>query len=131
MKTLVYILLLFSCSALKAQITSTQIKNDLAGKEWRIVKYETFGVEAEPKAEQLNDKVLLNKDMTFFIIEGGKEYHGTWSVLSEANILCKSQTGEWTRAYKVISIVEKAASIEYQDADLNRTLYRLEISNSK
>ncbi|MDB5272927.1 MAG: hypothetical protein JWO58_1294 [Chitinophagaceae bacterium] len=127
MKTILFFLLALSCFSLKAQITSTQIKNELAGKEWKIAKYETFGVEAEPKPEQVNDKMTLNKDMTFFIVEDGKEYFGNWSIQSEAYINCKSKTGEWSRQYKVISIAEKNATIEYQDSDLTRILYRLEL----
>ncbi|MDB5257381.1 MAG: hypothetical protein JWM14_2076 [Chitinophagaceae bacterium] len=127
MKTIVSLLLVLCCYTLKAQITTGQIKNDLAGKEWKIVKYETFGVEEEPKVEQLNDKLVLNKDMTFFIIENGKEYLGNWTSTLEGKINCKSKTGEWSRTYKVITIAEKTATIEYQDADLTRTLYRLEV----
>jgi hypothetical protein len=127
MKTHFTLLLALCCFSLKAQMTSTQVNNELAGKEWLIVKYETFGVEEEPKAEQVKDKVVFNKDKTFFIIENGKEYHGKWMVQSEINIVCKSQAGEWSRTYKVISIAEKTATIEYQDADLTRTLYRLEL----
>lgn len=126
MKTIVSLLLVLCCSTLKAQITAAQIKNDLAGKEWKIVKYETFGVEEEPKAEQLNDKLLLNKDMSFFVVENGKEYLGSWTSTAEGKINCKSKTGEWSRIYKVLSITEKTATIEYQGPDLTRTLYRLE-----
>lgn len=126
MKTIVSLLLVLCCYTLKAQITTTQIKNDLAGKEWKIIKYETFGVEEDPKAEQLNDKISLNKDLTFFIIENGKEYLGNWAVQPDGKVACKSKTGEWSRAYKVISIADKTATIEYQGPDLTRTLYRLE-----
>jgi hypothetical protein len=126
MKTIVSLLLVLCCYTLKAQITTAQIKTDLAGKEWKIVKYETFGVEEEPRAEQLNDKLLLNKDMTFFIIENGKEYLGNWTVSSDGKVTCKSKMGEWSRMYKVISIAGKTATIEYQGPDLTRTLYRLE-----
>ena len=120
-------LLVLSCFSVKAQITATQIKNELAGKEWKIVKYETFGVEEEPKPKQVNDKMTLSKDMTFFIIEDGKEYLGNWFIQSEAYINCKTKTGEWSRQYKVISIAEKTATIEYKDPDLTRILYRLEL----
>ncbi len=125
MKTIVSLLLVLCCYTLKAQITTAQIKNDLAGKEWKIVKYETFGVEEEPKPEQLNDKIMLNKDLTFFIIENNKEHLGSWTTAS-GKVICKSKTGEWSRTYKVITFTEKTATIEYQDADLTRTLYRLE-----
>ncbi|MDF2454273.1 MAG: hypothetical protein K0R51_266 [Cytophagaceae bacterium] len=125
MKTIVSLLLVFCCYTLKAQITTAQIKNDLAGKEWKIVKYETFGVEEEPKPEQLNDKFILNKDMTFFIVENSKEYLGTWTAAA-GKVSCTSKTGEWSRTYKVITLAEKTAAIEYQDQDLTRTLYRLE-----
>ena len=126
MKTILSLLLVLCCYTLKAQITTAQIKTDLAGKEWKIVKYETFGVEEEPKAEQLNDKIILNKDLSFFIVENNKEHLGTWTAQAEGKVLCKSKTGEWSRTYKVITIAEKTATIEYQDADLTRTLYRLE-----
>jgi hypothetical protein len=126
MKTIVSLLLVLCCYTLKAQSSATQIKNDLAGKEWKIVKYETFGVEEEPKAEQLNDKLVLNKDMTFFIIENSKEYLGNWSVQPDGKVSCKSKMGEWSRSYKVIAVAEKTATIEYQSPDLTRTLYRLE-----
>ncbi len=126
MKTIVFLLLSLSCYTLKAQVTATQIKNDLAGKEWKIVKYETFGVEEEPKAEQLNDKVVLNKDMSFFIVENGKEYLGKWVIQPDGKVGCKSKMGEWSRSYKVIAVAEKNATIEYQSPDLTRTLYRLE-----
>jgi hypothetical protein len=111
---------------LNAQVTTAQIKNDLSGKEWKIVKYETFGVEEEPKEEQLKDKLLLNKDMTFFIVENGKEYLGNWSSTPDGRITCKAKTGEWSRIYKVITVSEKTATMEYQSPDLTRTLYRLE-----
>ncbi len=126
MKTIVSLLLVLCCYTLKAQITTAQIKNDLAGKEWKIFKYETFGLEEEPKTEQLKDKLLLNKDMTFFIVESGKEYLGNWTANGEGKITCKSKMGEWSKMYKVISITEKTATIEYQGPDLTRTLYRLE-----
>lgn len=125
MKTIVSLLLVLCCYTLKAQVTATQIKNGLSGKEWKIVKYETFGVEEEPKAEQLNDKLILNKDMTFFIVENGKEYLGTWTS-TDGKINCKSKTGEWSRMYKIIALTEKTATVEYQGPDLTRTLYRLE-----
>lgn len=126
MKTIVCLLLVCCCYTLNAQVTATQIKNDLAGKEWTIVKYETFGVEEDPKDEQLKDKILLNKDQSFFIVENGKEYLGNWSLQPDGRIACKCKTGEWSRVYKVISIAEKTATIEYQGPDLTRTLYRLE-----
>lgn len=127
MKTIVSLLLVLSSYTLEAQITTTQIKSDLAGKEWKIIKYETFGVEEEPKAEQLNDKLVLNKDMTFFIVENSKEYLGNWALQPDGKVSCKSKTGEWSRTYKVISIADKIATIEYQGPDLTRTLYRLEM----
>jgi hypothetical protein len=127
MKTIVSLLLVLCCYTLKAQITTAQIKNDLAGKEWKIVKYETFGVEEEPKAEQLNDKLVLNKDMTFFIVENNKEYLGSWAIQPDGKVSCKSKMGEWSRIYKVIAVAEKTATIEYQSPDLTRTLYRLEV----
>jgi len=126
MKTIVSLLLVLVSYTLQAQITSAQIKSDLAGKEWKIIKYETFGVEEDPKVEQVNDKIVLNKDLSFFIIENGKEYMGNWSITADGKVTCKSKSGEWSRAYKVISIADKIATIEYQGPDLTRTLYRLE-----
>lgn len=64
--------------------------------------------------------------MTFFIVENSKEYLGTWTAAA-GKVTCKSKTGEWSRSYKVMAITEKTATIEYQDQDLTRTFYRLEV----
>lgn len=126
MKTMLFTFLLFFTYSVKAQFSSSQIKKELGDIEWQIVKYETFGVEEDPKEEQVNDKILLNSNMAFFIVENGKEYHGNWNILGDTRIKCNSKSGEWSRTYKVISIADKNAALEYQDEDLTRTIYRLE-----
>ena len=65
-----------SINSLKAQITAELIKKELTGKEWEIVQYETFGTTEDPSPEQLNDKIILNADMTFLIMENGTTYQG-------------------------------------------------------
>jgi hypothetical protein len=126
-KILMIIFALFSLSA-KAQITAEEIKTGLAGKEWKIVKYEVFGVADAPKPEQLNDKIFLKTDMSFVIVENGKEYKGKWNVMNPSvYILCKATTGAWTKTYKIISIGEKESVLEYKDPDLIKTKYYLEL----
>jgi hypothetical protein len=122
------LILLFICFSisLKAQITADQIKTGLAGKEWKITTYEIFGVKETPKPEQVNDKIVLNADMTFVIVENGKEYKGKWSILKPVEYInCKSTTGDWVKMYKVISIGEKESMIQFKDADLVKTNYYL------
>ncbi len=112
----------------KAQINADSIKNNLAGKEWKITQYETFSVVDAPKPEQVNDQLFFKADdMTFRIIENGKEYKGKWTIMNPAvYISCKSSSGNWAKVYKVISIDTRQAVIEYKDPDLIKTKYYLE-----
>jgi hypothetical protein len=126
MKHLILPFLLFFTLTVKAQITADSIKTKLAGKEWKISKYEVFGVMDAPKPEQVNDLISLKPDMTFTIIENGKEYKGKWTIMNPVvYISCKAAT--WNKVYKVISINEKTAVIEYKDTDLIKTKYYLEV----
>lgn len=118
------ILAFFSNHILFAQITTEQIKKDWIGKEWKIIKYETFGIEEEPTEEQMNDKILLNSDMTFIIVEKGVEYKGKWRIQSPY-AFCKSESSTWERTYKIMSIEATSSTIEYKDPDLTKTLYYL------
>lgn len=128
MKYFLSTLFIFLCFAVNAQVTADQIKEELAGKEWKIVSYEVFGVNDAPKPEQVNDKILLKADMSFVIVENGKEYKGKWTIMNPSNyISCKAATGGWTKVYKVLSTGEKEASIEYKDPDLIKTKYYLEV----
>jgi len=126
MKKLFTVFFLFIAFSSKAQITAEQIKTGLAGKEWKITKYEVFGVAEALKPEQANDKIVLNADMTFTIVENGKEYKGKWSIMKPVEyISCKSSTGTWNKTYKVISIGEKESVIQFKDPDLIKTNYFL------
>jgi hypothetical protein len=126
-KLWIIIFALFSLSV-QAQITAEEIKTNLAGKEWKITKYEVFGVADAPKPEQINDKIFLKTDMSFVIMENGKEYKGKWNVMNPSvYILCKSATGSWSKTYKIISIGEKESVLEYKDPDLIKTKYYLEV----
>lgn len=128
MKYTLSILFVFLCFTVNAQITADQIKGELAGKEWKIVSYEVFGVNDAPKPEQVNDKIFLKADMSFVIVENGKEYKGKWTIMNPASyISCKAATGSWTKVYKVLSIGEKQSVIEYKDPDLIKTKYYLEL----
>ena len=110
------------------QITADEIKKGLAGKDWKIIKYELFGVDTAPSAEQASDFISLKADMTFVVKENGKEYKGKWSILKPVvYITCKAATGGWSKTYKVISIGEKVSIIEYKDPDLIKTKYHLEV----
>ena len=113
-----------SINSLKAQITAELIKKELTGKEWEIVQYETFGMAEDPSPKQLNDKIILNADMTFLIMENGTTYQGKWSVQSPY-IFCKLEETNWTRTYKAMSIENQKSIIEYKDSDLTKTLYYL------
>ena len=126
MKHFILPFLLFFTLTVNAQITADSIKTKLAGKEWKITKYEVFGVLDAPKPEQLNDQISLKPDMTFTIVENGKEYKGKWTIMNPVvYISCKAAT--WSKVYKVISINEKTAVIEYKDPDLIKTKYYLEL----
>ncbi len=129
MKYFVFTLfIMFITSNAQAQITADQIKADLAGREWKIVNYEVFGVTDAPKAEQINDKIVLNSDMSFVVVENGKEYKGKWTIMNPVvYISCKSSSGTWSKVYKVISIGEKESVIEYKDPDLIKTKYYLQL----
>jgi hypothetical protein len=128
MKYILIILFLFITISLQAQITADQIKTGLAGKEWKVIKYEVFGVTEALKPEQVNDKIILNADLTFTIIENGKTFKGKWSIQKPIEyILCKSTTGAWSKIYKVISIGEKESVIQFKDPDLIKTNYYLEV----
>jgi len=128
MKYIAFILLSFLTHIISAQITADQIKADLTNKVWKITKYETFGVSEDPKEAQVNDKILLNSDMTFLIVENGKEYKGKWSILNPPTyITCKSIDGNWSITYKIISIGEKASIIQFKDPDLVKTDFHLEV----
>jgi hypothetical protein len=124
---IVFVLVLSAfCSSVYAQVSATQIKNELAGKEWKITKYETFGVVDQPTPAQLHDKIVLNTDMTFLIVENGIEYKGKWSILNPAEyIQCKAPAQSWDKTYKIISIGEKASVLEYKDPVLIKTKYYL------
>jgi hypothetical protein len=125
-KILTPLFVLLSIS-LFAQISEDQIKTGLAGKEWKITKYEVFGVIDAPKAEQVKDKIVLKSDMSFIIVENGKEYKGKWSIMNPVMYInCKSSIGSWSKTYKVISVGPKESVIEYKDPDLIKTKYYLE-----
>ena len=129
-----YLLLLFALYSLSvnAQITADQIKTGLAGKEWKITKYEVFGVADLPKPEQMKDVIYLKSDMTFLIIENGVEYKGKWTIMNPVvYISCKSSSGAWNKVYKVLSIGDKESAIEYKDPDLIKTKYYLEVNSIK
>lgn len=126
MRNILILLFLSFSLSLQAQITADQIKTGLAGKEWKVTKYEIFGVKEAPKPDQVNDKIVLNADMTFVIIENGKEYKGKWTIMKPVEYInCKS-TGTWNKTYKVISIGEKESVIQFKDPDLIKTNYYLE-----
>jgi len=128
MKHVLLILFSFFTLTAQAQITADSIKTKLAGHEWKIVSYETFSVTDAPKPEQVNDKIFLKSDMSFVIVENGKEYKGKWSIMSPAvYISCKATTGGWNKVYKVISIGSIQSVIEYKDPDLIKTRYNLEL----
>ncbi len=111
--------------SLYAQATAEQIKKEWVGKEWKIIQYETFGMAEDPSVEQAHDKLFLKPDMTFVIVENGKEYQGKWSV--QANyIFCKTDSPiKWSKNYKIMSIEAHISTIEYKDPDLTKTLYYL------
>jgi hypothetical protein len=108
-----------------AQISADRIKLELTNKEWKIVQYEVFEIPEEPTAEQINDKIILNTDMTFVIVENGISYKGKWSTQSP-HIFCKTEDKTWAKTYKVMAIEGNKATIEYKDPDLIKTLYYLE-----
>lgn len=128
MKNILTLLFLFVTVSIQAQITADQIRTGLTGKEWKVAKYEVFGVAEALKPEQVNDKIVLNADMSFTILENGKQYKGKWSIQKPVEyILCKSTTGPWSKMYKVISIGETQSVIQFKDPDLIKTNYFLEI----
>ncbi|MCS6824163.1 MAG: hypothetical protein NZ529_07675 [Cytophagaceae bacterium] len=96
-------------------------------KEWSIVKYEMFGVQSLPDSSQINDKIHLKPDMTFVLIERGKKITGKWSVhnAGEWMFLHVSSPKTETRNFKIISVDDKEAVIEYKDPDLVKTKYFL------
>ena len=124
MKKLFVIIFLLSGYFANAQFTAEQIKATLPGKNWSIVKYEMFGVADEPKPEQVNDKIVLNADMSFVIVEKGIEYKGKWSIMNPSvYINCKASN--WTKMYKIISLGETESVIQFKDPDLIKTDYYL------
>ncbi len=133
MKNLAFLFFIFTSFTLRAQIsgdqiTADEIKKGLTGKEWKIIKYELFGVDSAPLPEQVNDIISLKNDMTFVVVENGKEYKGKWTILNPVvYINCKESSGLWSKTYKVISIGEKESIIEYKDPDLIKTKYHLEV----
>ncbi len=126
MKKLLMIILVLSGYIAQAQYTAEQIKTTLTGKNWSIVKYEMFGVSEEPKPEQVSDKIVLNTDMSFVVIENGKEYKGKWSIMNPSvYIICKATNTSWSKTYKIITIGETESVIQYKDPDLIKTNYYL------
>lgn len=125
-KIVLFFFMLSGYLANAQQYTAEQIKTSLTNKNWSIVSYEMFGVAEEPKPDQVNDKILLNTDMTFVIIEKGKEYKGKWSIMNPSvYITCKATNTNWSKTYKIISIGETESIIQYKDPDLIKTDYRL------
>ena len=120
-----FIFFLFLSVTVVANTAIDDLKKNLS-KEWKIQQYETFSVQEMPGPDQINDKIHLKEDMTFFIIENGKEYVGKWTIISPANyISCKSSSGELNKMYKIISCTDKEAVLEYKDPDLIKTKYYL------
>jgi len=126
MKNLLLILLLVSSASLSLGQTTDSLKIKLS-KEWNIKGYERFGVIDEPSAEQKNDKVSFKPDNSCSIRENGKNYSGTWSIDKTKTYIMCSLSGGIKRNYKIISVKNKEAIIEYQTPDLIRTKYHLEV----
>src|SRR5689334_9297010 len=73
-------------------------------KSWKIVKYETFGVSAEPTEKQKKDQLTFNVDKSFVIVENGGTYKGGWKINS-GYIVCTSLDKKFSRTYKIIEML--------------------------
>ena len=126
MKTLIFFIFIFSITTTAYTQSTDSLKQKLS-KEWKLKKYEQFGLIDDPIEEQKNDKIILKSDLTCTVVEGGKSYTGTWG-LDKTNvyIMCKLNNGTVKRQYKIISIQNKEAILEYQSPDLIRTKYHME-----
>ncbi|MBX9851971.1 MAG: hypothetical protein K2X86_09455 [Cytophagaceae bacterium] len=125
MKTLVLSCFIFFTSISAYTQSADSLKQKLS-KEWKLKKYEQFGLIDDPIEEQKNDKIILKNDLTCTIVENGKTYTGAWSIdKTNVYVMCKLNNGAVKRQYKIISVKEKEAIFEYQSPDLIRTKYHL------
>jgi hypothetical protein len=121
MKTTLNILLLFfMCNLVFAQTNTEKLT-----KKWKITAYETFGVKEDLKDNQKKDFLQFNADKTYSGIENGKEVAGTWNVDKTNTYLTTTSKNKETRSYKIYSVTDKEAVIEYKDATLIKTKYYL------
>lgn len=121
-----FLLLILASSALVAQGQTTDSLKIKLSKEWNIKGYERFGVVDEPSKDQKNDKVSFKPDNSCSITENGKNYTGTWSIDKTKTYIMCSLSGGIKRNYKIISVKNKEAIIEYQTPDLIRTKYHMD-----
>lgn len=116
---------LFTVFMLLAAFTAfSQSKTEMLTKKWKITAYETFGVKEDLKDNQKKDYLEFKADKTFIGIENGVEVSGTWQV-EKTNVYLfttNAKTKE-KRNYKIYSVSEKEALIEYKDATLIKTKY--------
>lgn len=127
-KGILFYILFVSSFSFKAyaQVSNEQIKKDWIGKTWKIVQYETFGIIEEPSQEQVQDKILIHPDMTFFILENGKALKGKCN-LQNVYLTCTTEGNSWNKVYKITSLENQKSTLEYKDPDLIKTYYYLEL----
>ena len=105
-----------------------QTKTEQMSKKWKITAYETFGVKEDLKEEQKKDYLQFNADKTFVGIENGKEVSGKWNIEKTNTYLTTTNTAtKEVRNYKLYSVTDKDAVIEYKDPDLIKTKYYLTV----
>jgi hypothetical protein len=119
-------MILVSIASLKINAQTTDTLKQKLSKEWIINQYEQFGVVDDPEEAQKNDKLVLNADMTCTIVENGKTYSGKWVIeKTRTYIVCTLKEGTIKRNYKIISVNNTSAILEYQSPDLIRTKYHV------
>jgi hypothetical protein len=122
MKTILSLIaFIFITNAVYAQTNAEKLT-----KKWKITAYETFGVKEDLKENQKKDFLQFNADKTYKGIENGNEVTGTWSVEKTNTYLTTTNSkNKETRSYKIYSVSDKEAVIEYKDATLIKTKYYL------
>jgi len=86
-----------------------------ADKTWKISKFERFGIEKDPTAEQKNDFIILKGDGTFKLMMNGIDKFGTYTK-SGAWLNLKPEAGE-AMPFKIVSCDGKTLKADYRDGD--------------
>jgi len=87
-----------------------------AGKTWKLVKVEKFGVEKPPGEDQKNDMLLLNADGTFKVILKGIEKTGTYTK-SGSWLNLKPADGSEAMPYKIEACDASSLKADWRDGD--------------